>query len=157
MRGFTLLDVLVTCAIVAMLVATIVPGIASSSEAARATKCASNLREIHRAMVIYVDTYQWTPVWNEYPEDEDRAILDVADAVWICKSDPNRGVNRRGGHTSYDASGFRAMRSHATRRGDASTQAMGEMRWLPVAWDYSRCHTGGRNWVYADGSVRRVR
>lgn len=155
-RGFTLIDVLVSLAIVALLVALIAPSISKSLQAARQTKCASNLREIQRGMMVYVDAYQSTPIWNEYPTDEERAIVDVPDAVWRCPSDPNRGVNRRGGQTSYDASGFRAMRWHSLRNGDRFTNTQTDMTALAVAWDHSTCHFGKRNRVYANGMVRLV-
>lgn len=156
MRAFTLLDVLVTCAIVALLLVLITPGIANSLAAARSVKCVSNLREIHRSMMNYVETYQTAPVWNEYPEDVERWAVEPTQAVWVCPADPDKGVNRRGGRTSYDASGFRAMRFHSMKNGDRFTHMQADMRALAVAWDYTPCHTKKRNRIYADGTVRRV-
>jgi prepilin-type N-terminal cleavage/methylation domain-containing protein len=53
--AFTLIEVLVTVAIIALLLAVLVPALSSTREAARAAGCASNLRQIHFACRTYAD------------------------------------------------------------------------------------------------------
>lgn len=52
-RGFTLVELLVVTAIVAILVACLMPALTSVKEKGRRTKCMSNLRQIYLAMALY--------------------------------------------------------------------------------------------------------
>ena len=55
--GFTLIEVLVTVAIVAMLAAIAFPAFKSSFASAKNAKCVSNLRQIGVGMSLYVADY----------------------------------------------------------------------------------------------------
>lgn len=154
-RAFTLIDILVTLAIVAVLIAILLPSLRHARDAARLVKCTSNLSQLRTSMMIYVDAYNTTPIWNEYPEDDERLTIEPASAVWLCPSDPDKGVNRRGGLTSYDASGIRNMRYHSMKGHGFDSTAM-LPNTIAVAWDYQKVHAGLRNRVFVDGSIRRV-
>lgn len=52
-RGFTLVELLVVVAIVALLVALLLPGMGSAKEAARRTQCQAQLRQIAAAQHVY--------------------------------------------------------------------------------------------------------
>jgi len=52
-RGFTLIELLVVIAIVAVLVGLLLPALARASEAGRRTACASNLRQLGQATLLY--------------------------------------------------------------------------------------------------------
>jgi len=56
-RGFTLIELLVVIAIIAILAAILFPVFARAREAGRKTTCASNLRQIGLAILMYVSDY----------------------------------------------------------------------------------------------------
>lgn len=58
--GFTLIELLVVIAIIAILAAILFPVFARAREAARATSCKSNLKQIATAMLMYVQDYDET-------------------------------------------------------------------------------------------------
>ncbi len=78
-RGFTLPEALVSLAIVATLMALLLPAIHSSREAARRTQCKNNLKEIGIAFALHLDSTQRYPTngWGY---------------GWI--GDPDRGTDR---------------------------------------------------------------
>ncbi len=55
--GFTLVELLVVIAILAILAALLFPVFAKARERARVTACASNLRQLGQAAVLYCDDY----------------------------------------------------------------------------------------------------
>src|SRR5688572_31243262 len=59
-RAFTLIELLVVIAIIAILAAILFPVFARAREAARATSCKSNLRQIGTAHQMYAQDYEET-------------------------------------------------------------------------------------------------
>lgn len=59
-RGFTLIELLVVIAIIAILAAILFPVFARAREAARATSCRSNLKQLATAMLMYTQDYDET-------------------------------------------------------------------------------------------------
>ncbi len=55
--GFTLVDVLATISVIAVLIGLLVPGLAGVSESARRVACQSNVRQIGLALVMYTNDY----------------------------------------------------------------------------------------------------
>lgn len=100
--GFTLVELLVTLAIVALLVAVLLPALAGAREAARATRCLVNLREIARITTIYADAnagrspalgvpYTRLPFWalvvqNEAGRPGEGTELYGRDGLLVCPS-----------------------------------------------------------------------
>lgn len=60
-RGFTLVEVLVTIAVVAMLMALLLPAVQVSRAAARRTQCLNNLKQLALATITYESTYRMYP------------------------------------------------------------------------------------------------
>ncbi len=80
--GFTLVEILVVLAIIALLVALIFPVLSAAREKGRSTKCMSNLRQLGKAFFMYLND------WNEtFPFARD--ILGSG-VEWVAR-DPGRG------------------------------------------------------------------
>ena len=61
-NGFTLIELLVVVSIVALLVALLLPSLRAAREAARRTKCASNIRQFGLGLYSYAqDNEDWLP------------------------------------------------------------------------------------------------
>ncbi len=64
-NGFTLIELLVVIAIIAILAAILFPVFAQAREKARAISCLSNLNQLGKGIIMYVQDYDETlPYWN---------------------------------------------------------------------------------------------
>ena len=105
-RGFTLIELLVVVAIIALLVAILVPAVQQARELAVGVACISNARQMGLALVLYLSDYEDTfPVmdWNMNPPpyDDSRLIHSsgfsymymlkpyaLEPDVWLCTGPP---------------------------------------------------------------------
>jgi prepilin-type N-terminal cleavage/methylation domain-containing protein len=64
--GFTLIEVLVTIAIVAMLASLLLPAVQATRESARRTTCLNNVKQIALACLLHEHTYRHLPATGEH-------------------------------------------------------------------------------------------
>jgi len=180
--GFTLIELLVVVGIIALLTAIVLPVFLAARERARATTCASNLRQLHLAFSQYAsDNNGYVPPYVacgvpevltsfsisgnlvEWP-DQTMQCEDAVDPyahskeIWHCPSDPNNGYPAQ--PMSYSFQGLYDLPSHNypapfSMNVSTSRALLNEFWWgvTPAsAANYS--HLGRYNVLYYDGHVK---
>lgn len=120
--GFTLVEVLVTMAVIAVLMALLLPAVQSAREAARRTECRNRLKQVALAFHNHEETFKRLPGngWG---------------FKWV--GDPNRGTNRnQPGGWAYSLLPFLEQSALWKRglglSGSALSNALSEVRQTPV-------------------------
>lgn len=85
--GFTLVEVLVVVAVIALLAALILPVLVSARARAREANCITNLRQVYVVWKSYVEDY------SEYPTNLVPLVARTNSAVFYCPSDTWGGLN----------------------------------------------------------------
>lgn len=83
-RGFTLIELLVVIAIIAILAAILFPVFARAREKARQSSCASNMRQIAMALLMYRSDHDETQ--PESSPDTDLSQLDSCDYTYTWRA-----------------------------------------------------------------------
>jgi prepilin-type N-terminal cleavage/methylation domain-containing protein len=79
-RAFTLIEVLVVVAIIALLISILLPSLTAAREQAKMVKCGAGLKQINTSMVYSFETYK------AYPDLDDGGVADPSGGVmatWI--------------------------------------------------------------------------
>lgn len=152
-RAFTLIEILVVVTIITILISLVSVSIGHSIRTTRLTNCQANLRSIHTCLMAYAQDGYTIPPLGDYPPDSARRSFEIADKVWTCPADPNKGVNRRGGLTSYSTAGITNMNQHSMRGPNYQAAVETRMADRQVMWDYERIHFKKRDLLFVDGSV----
>ncbi|MHC4486153.1 MAG: type II secretion system protein [Planctomycetota bacterium] len=97
-KGFTLIELLVVIAIIALLMAILMPALRRAKEQAKRVYCASNLRQMGTALVMYCDGYdgrlpglQEGDPWNTYvaywkgPAPDEKIPVQFGQGVLLSK------------------------------------------------------------------------
>ena len=159
-RLFTLLELLVTIGIMAILAGILLPVMGHVRESARRTSCMNNLRQLGVALERYgAASGHRLPVCRGSYDPEVgpsiRLVLStyIADSkgVWLCPADNRNPVTEDG---SYDWNVY----ANGLRMEEKTMKLQGFT--MPVMGDYGKFHraTGqdtAQNWLYLPAEVRR--
>ncbi len=112
-RAFTLVELLIVIAIVAVLVGLLLPALQAARGAARRSECANNMRQIGLAIHQYCDANKGAfPYVNHDHTKSDSWIYSLApyleqvDAIRLCPEDTTRLDLRSNRLTSYAMNGY---------------------------------------------------
>jgi len=173
-RAFTLIEILVVIAIIALLAAILFPVFSRARENARSKNCMSNERQIAMSLVQYKqDNDRRFPPLNDAGVDGWAANIKLnSNQVFQC---PSEGSDDTAGFTDYwlnaDLLGMHDVRmrypSNTILIGDGDAGSPGNVLGAdadatstpPIqAWeasgDYATRHLGGANYAFADGHVK---
>jgi prepilin-type N-terminal cleavage/methylation domain-containing protein/prepilin-type processing-associated H-X9-DG protein len=175
--GFTLIELLVVIAIIAIQAAILFPVFAKARERARATQCASNMRQIGIAIGLYAEAWDETfPVLGHGSLWTERlAKYSSHKQLHVCPSDSGIGAGK--GHRysyvpSCDAGGCREQipMALADFTEPAATIFMAEANDTNTDDHYHprdgvarmrqellpQRHNGRSNWTFVDGHVKSL-
>lgn len=88
-RGFTLVELLVVIAVIGILVGLLLPAVQAAREAARATQCKNNLKQIALATELFHDSFGAYPPARYQPRPGDNDFpCGGSEATWLVRIMP---------------------------------------------------------------------
>ena len=160
-RAFSLVELLVVIAVIAILAALVVPGYHAMVERANSAKCAGNLRQLGVALNQYLADHQMIMPDLQSARaslDENVAVIDNtldryvdSKAVFACPADHT--IAAQTGTSYYWNPWFSGQQ--ATTLNNTSVLSFMNLSTLPILADKEGGKHGKANYLYADGSATR--
>jgi prepilin-type N-terminal cleavage/methylation domain-containing protein/prepilin-type processing-associated H-X9-DG protein len=168
-RAFTLTELLVVMAVIALLAALLLPALSPSKEAARSAACISNLHQVGVALQLYVDANR-----NHLPIMRDRSTPDLPStnalpspdevlAAELGNTNVLRCLSDRAGIFEQTGSSY-SWNSLLNGQNADCLSVLGmtfKPSGIPVFFDKEKFHAAlgakrGVNYLYADGHLKNL-
>ena len=95
MAGFTLVELLVVVAIIAILAGLLLPALSRSKSAADSAKCKSNLRQLSTGLSLFVNDFQVYPLYNSMRPENPLNPFPEHQGTWGEALDKQIGLKGR--------------------------------------------------------------
>lgn len=169
-RGFTLVELIIVIAIIALLVSLMIPQVSKYTERSRSVVCMNNLKNIGVAVTAYAGEHNnaypfveldtndpvYTTNYQALPMLDTLKTYGADERVMKCPSDvagPNWYASRSNSYQWCPMADGESGANLVMYRRDGTAKPVSAKRVL-IAMDYDSVHYGRANRLYADGHVK---